>query len=55
MPTDVDSIKTKQVDATMAKDTIQRESATWSSGFRKPRKSTGMVVFATMVVTKCLH
>jgi hypothetical protein len=48
----MDSIKKKHVDATMAMDTIQKEIATWSVGFRNPCKSTGMVVLATMVVTK---
>ena len=48
----MDSIKKKQVDATMATDTIQNEIATWSVGFRKLCKSAGMVVLATMVVTK---
>ena len=55
LQTDMDSIKKKQVDATMAMDTIQKEIATYSFGFRKPCKSTGMDVLATMVVTKCLH
>ena len=38
-PTDVDSIRKKQVDATMAMDMIQKEIATWSVGLKKPCKS----------------
>jgi hypothetical protein len=47
----MDSIKKKHVDATMAMDTIQKEIATWSVGFRKPCKSAGMVEF-DMIVTE---
>ena len=36
----------------MAMDTIRKEIATWSFGFKKPYKSTGMVALATVVVTK---
>jgi len=48
----MDSIRKKQVDATMAMDTIQKEIATWSVGFKKPCKSAGMVAAAGMFITK---
>jgi hypothetical protein len=51
----VDSIRKKTVDATMAIDTIQKEIATWSVGFKKPCKSEGMEAAAGMFITKLLE